>query len=458
MAGMLSVLLIVLLLVVVAALAGYLLWRRTSAQPAPTALAPAVRAPEPALAPARAATPLPDGSAPVAAPAAPEPPANAVPSGPLRLPPPPASRFGAAPAPKGPEAAAPPKAPAPKPAVPAAKPALPRAASVPRAEAGSRVPSVEEDDYGEAEITQVGSVPAELLAQMRGKLSGDPPAGGIGEDDFDVGLEELVDENMAEEVTGNQVLILVSGHARSDRGLKRPCNEDAFLIVPEEPVFVVCDGMGGHAAGDVAANKAVSVIENAFKTRRFEGAGNHGWPRRGEELVAAIEMANAEVHAMARTDAKYRGMGTTVVAVRFAPNKQRAYIAHVGDSRCYRVRAGIITQLTEDHSIGNLMGVQGKAARHLARALGVRDTVAVDLTIDRPHPGDFYLVCSDGLNKMMPDSDIMQWVVQAEGSMDDKARSLINEANRRGGRDNITVIAIRVENPGPMLEQGSAGG
>jgi PPM family protein phosphatase len=334
--------------------------------------------------------------------------------------------------------------PPPKPA----SPAVPKPASLP-------MPEIEEE-ITDAEITQVGMVPAEVLAAIRGKLSGDLPTPGPVEEEIDVGLEELVDETMQEETTGKQVLILVNGYARSDRGLKRNCNEDAFLILPDEPLFVVADGMGGHAAGDVAANLAVSVIEQAFKTRKFEGAGPHGWPRRGEELVATIEMANKSVMDVARSTQKYKGMGTTVVAVRFAPNKQRAYIAHVGDSRCYRLRDGDITQLTEDHSLGNLMGVKGKAARHLARAVGVRDDVAVDLTIDRPKPGDFYLICSDGLNKMMPDRDIQEWFLRTDGSMEERARSLIQESNRRGGRDNITVIAIRVDNPGPAMEAAAA--
>jgi len=366
------------------------------------------------------------------------------------------------PEPLHPPAPAPPAAAQPLPfavPVPLQRPVLPpphapKAALAPKP-ASMPMPEIEEE-ISEAEITQVGMVPAEVLAAIRGKLSGDLPQQGLMEEEVDIGLEELVDETLQEETTGKQVLILVSGHARSDRGMKRPCNEDAFLSLPDEPLFVVADGMGGHAAGDVAANLAVSVIEQAFKTGKFEGAGQHGWPRRGEELVAAIEMANKQVLEVARTADKYHGMGTTVVAVRFARNKQRAYIAHVGDSRCYRVRDGDIVQLTEDHSLGNLMGVKGKAGRHLARAVGVRDEVAVDLTIDRPRPGDFYLVCSDGLNKMMPDGDIAAWFTGTEGSMEDRAKALIQESNRRGGRDNITVIAIRVDNPGPAME--AAGG
>lgn len=310
-----------------------------------------------------------------------------------------------------------------------------------------RMPGLDEE-IAEVEITQVGAVPADVLAAIRGKLSGEISKPDIEEEGVDVSLDELVDEQAQEEITGETAMIIVSGVARSDRGLKRPCNEDAFLCMPdEEPVYVVADGMGGHAAGDIASKTAVETIEHAFKTKAFNGVGKHGWPRRGEELVAAIEMANQAVFELSRTDPKYHSMGTTVVAIRFAARKQRAYIAHVGDSRCYRIREGEIAQLTEDHSLGNLMGVTGKAARHLARAVGIGESVAVDLTIDRPAPGDYYLICSDGLNKMIPDRDILKLFMESAGSLDERSQSLVDEANRRGGRDNITVISILVESP-----------
>lgn len=293
----------------------------------------------------------------------------------------------------------------------------------------------------EVEVTQMGALPPEVLAAIQGKLSGEIPDA----QEIDVELDELVDENAAEEITGASALILVTGFARSDRGLKRKCNEDAFLCLPEEPLFVVADGMGGHQSGDVASSTAVQVLEKVFKDKTFENAGTRGWPRRGDELVCAIEMANRAVWQIAQDRKIEDGMGTTVVAIRFAPNKQRAYIAHVGDSRCYRIRNGALTKLTEDHTLGNLLGIGGKVAKHLARAVGIDKNVAVDLTIEKPAPGDFYLVCSDGLNKMLPDKDIERLFLHTSGELDDKARMLIEEANRRGGRDNVTVIAVGVE-------------
>lgn len=321
-----------------------------------------------------------------------------------------------------------------------------RAASL-RPEPVKPLPSLDSYDDAptlEVEVTQMGELPPEVLEAIQGKLSGDLPL--PDEEAMDVQLDELVDETAPEEVTGASAIILVTGIARSDRGMKRRCNEDAFLCLPEEPLFVVCDGMGGHAAGDVASSTAVKVMEEAFKSKTFENAGTRGWPRRGDELVCAIEMANRAIFRIAKEREIADGMGTTAVAVRFASNKQRAYIAHVGDSRCYRIRDGAITQLTEDHTLGNLLGIKGKVGKHLARSVGIAETVAVDLTVEKPAAGDFYLICSDGLNKMLPDKDIERLFLYTSGTLDDKARSLIDEANRRGGQDNITIIAVGIEN------------
>ncbi len=311
------------------------------------------------------------------------------------------------------------------------------------------MPSPRPDMGGDSDldVTQMGAVPPEVLAMMRGKVSGDMPVPGKPGDDeefVDVDVQELVDPMLAEDPTGTHALIVVSGFARSDRGRKRKCNEDAFLILPDEPLFVVADGMGGHNAGDVASQMAVDVFQRAFATKDFGKPLHSGWPRRGDELVRCVHMANEAIHAKARTDPAFQGMGTTIVAMRVSPNKGRVYIAHVGDSRCYRVRDGQLFQLTEDHTLGNLLGRTGKEARFLARAVGVRPDVPVDLTIDVPKPGDLYVVCSDGLTKMVPDQEILRLVMQ-DVDLDTRARYLIDEANARGGKDNITAIVIRVE-------------
>ena len=294
------------------------------------------------------------------------------------------------------------------------------------------------------EITMMGKVPAEVLALMQGKLSADVPV--EEEETYEIDVEELVSETAEEETTGKHALILVVGSARSDRGRKRQCNEDAFLILEDQHLYVVADGMGGHNAGEIASQKAVDAMGDCFKRKSFPGEPRPDWPRRGDELVRSIHHANHEVFELSQTQDDYNGMGTTVVAVRFSPNKQRAYIAHVGDSRCYRIRQGELHQLTEDHTLGRLMGATGKAARHLAQAVGVRPDVAVDLTVDEPQPGDHYLVCSDGLTKMVPDARLLEVATEDE-NLEERCQQLIAEANERGGRDNITVIMVRVESP-----------
>ncbi len=325
-----------------------------------------------------------------------------------------------------------------------AAPSRPAAASPAPPPAAPAPPTPDVAAEGDLEVTQMGALPPEVLAMIKGKVSGDMPAAAPDEEFVDIDVQELVDPMLAEDPTGTHALIVVSGFARSDRGRKRNCNEDAFLILPDEPVFVVADGMGGHNAGDVASQTAVEVFERAFKTKDFGEALHSGWPRRGDELVRCVHLANKAVYEKAQTTPEYKGMGTTVVAMRVAPNKGRVYIAHVGDSRCYRIRDGQLYQLTEDHTLGALLGKTGKEARFLARAVGVRPDVAVDLTIDVPKPGDVYVICSDGLTKMVADDRILELAIVDE-DLDSRARHLIDEANARGGKDNITAIVVRVE-------------
>jgi len=328
----------------------------------------------------------------------------------------------------------------------------PEAEATPNPPAQREVPdlsdsmTLDKDRESDPEITMMGKVPAEVLALMQGKLSADAPLEEPEEESFEVDVEELVDETEEEETTGKHALILVVGVARSDRGRKRQCNEDAFLVMEDQHLFVVADGMGGHNAGEIASQTSVDVMKSCFEHKDFPGVPRPDWPRRGDELVRSIHHANREVFALSQEKPDYNGMGTTVVAIRFSPNKQRAYIAHVGDSRCYRIRSGELHQLTEDHTLGRLMGAKGKAAKHLAQAVGVRNDVAVDLTVDEPQPGDYYLVCSDGLTKMVPDAALLELAL-ADEDLEERSNALIAEANERGGRDNITVIIIRVDNP-----------
>jgi protein phosphatase len=157
-------------------------------------------------------------------------------------------------------------------------------------------------------------------------------------------------------------------------------------------------------------------------------------------------MANASIHEEATRRAELKGMGTTMCAVRFSRTNERMYIAHVGDSRCYRVRDGAMKQLTTDHTMADY-GVSGPEGAHLSRALGVWPTVPIDIVHVAPKLGDLYLLCSDGLTKMVPDGTIASQLLHEENPTAALDR-LIVFANAHGGKDNITVILIRIVEPG----------
>jgi protein phosphatase len=211
-------------------------------------------------------------------------------------------------------------------------------------------------------------------------------------------------------------------------------------------VFAIADGMGGYAAGEVASQLAVDVLSEAFKTNTFTGEPDATLPKRGDELVRAIQMANTAILTQARANEAQSGMGTTMVSCRFSPNKQRVYIAHVGDSRAYRFRGDEIKQLTTDHTLG-AVGITGPAASKLSRAVGIQDIVDVDVTVDAPKVGDHYMLCSDGLSKMVPEPMIRDIVKNGEGDLNRTIERLVETANERGGRDNVTVILIGVREP-----------
>lgn len=236
------------------------------------------------------------------------------------------------------------------------------------------------------------------------------------------------------------VMVVAAGNTHV--GKKRKHNEDAMAILDKHSVYVIADGMGGYAAGEVASQMCVDIIRDAFETKRFGGDPILGLPPLGDELVRAIQTSNAAVLHESRTNPERAGMGTTVVSVRFVPGRRRAYIAHVGDSRLYRMRNDELVQLTTDHTLGQ-QGVQGAAAHKLSRAIGVFDDVEVDLTIDEPQIGDVYLLCSDGLFKMLHEMQIVELLHQ-NPDPNAAAQVLVDEANARGGKDNITVIVLRI--------------
>jgi protein phosphatase len=208
--------------------------------------------------------------------------------------------------------------------------------------------------------------------------------------------------------------------------------------------------MGGHKGGDVASQLAVETLAKAFQSQSWPEPCYPDVPKRGSELAIAIQRANAAVYSLSQKDRSLAGMGTTIVSARFSPKKQRLYVGHVGDSRCYRFREQELTQLTTDHTMG-AAGITGPMANHLSRAIGVAPAVKVDLIIARPHPGDVYLLCSDGLSKMATDEQIRE-TLTAEPNPEQASRALVKRANAGGGRDNITVVLIRVSDPKDLAQ------
>lgn len=250
--------------------------------------------------------------------------------------------------------------------------------------------------------------------------------------------------------------ILSSG--KTDIGLVREANEDSFRLLPQKNLFIVCDGMGGHRAGEVASATACDLI-----TRLYDGNFERLlqddrlrlprlFPASTDVLTKAVRIANHWVHRLSSGDPSLGGMGTTIVAA--AIEEDIATILHVGDSRAYRYCAGELQRLTIDHSwaaeIEQSEHVSAEEARQMVnrnvitRALGVRETVEIDVAVRKIVSGDIYILCSDGLCGLVKDDDIRRVVAGGHGDVDEIAGQLIELANNRGGTDNVSVIVVKV--------------
>lgn len=239
-------------------------------------------------------------------------------------------------------------------------------------------------------------------------------------------------------------------------GMKRAHNEDNFFLLAEENLYVVADGMGGHASGEVASQIAVETLANFFVDSSRDKEIT--WPYKEDRsvsfdenrLIVGIKLANRRVYEAAQSDARYRGMGTTIVSL--VCGSTGAYVGHVGDSRGYLLRDGKIEQVTEDHSLLNdylkVHQLTTEEIEHfphknvIVRALGMKDTVSVDVHKLTPRAGDLYLLCSDGLSGMLTDSAILEAVSESGHDLEKSCQNLIARANANGGQDNITVILI----------------
>ncbi len=228
---------------------------------------------------------------------------------------------------------------------------------------------------------------------------------------------------------------------RTDTGRQRNANEDSLFT--RSPVFVVADGMGGAQAGEVASKAAAESFDRELPQAPPERV-----------LEETIESANRTIHELARKDPGLAGMGTTTTAMIVDLEAEEVAIGHVGDSRAYRFRNGKLERLTRDHSLVEEMRRKGQltdaqAEDHpqrsiITRALGPEPEVKVDVQTVAAQAGDVFLICSDGLTTMLDEDHIARLLTRAS-SMDAAVRALVDEANRAGGRDNITVVAFRLE-------------
>lgn len=243
---------------------------------------------------------------------------------------------------------------------------------------------------------------------------------------------------------------------QTDVGRKRTHNEDNFAILGDYGLYIVADGMGGHASGEVASQMAVDTLREFFAATADDP--DRTWPYkmdrdRGYEenrLITGIKLSNLRIFESARDNPQQKGMGTTIVAL--FVTAEGVYTAHVGDSRVYRFRGNSMEQLTEDHSLLNdymkmkqLTDEEIQNFPHknvIVRALGMKETVKVDTRFDAPQSGDVVLLCSDGLAGPVSDEEIFQ-IVSSAPDLTTGVAQLVDQANQNGGPDNVTAVLAR---------------
>jgi len=235
---------------------------------------------------------------------------------------------------------------------------------------------------------------------------------------------------------------------RTDTGRKRPHNEDAIELLPDLGLLVLADGMGGYSAGEVASRIAVETVVQTVR--------NASPLERGDRVLEeAVAKANRSILEQSEKDPDRKGMGTTLVACLF--RRRRITVAHVGDSRAYRLRRGRFKQLTTDHSLNQelldrgyytrLEARQAKNRHVITRALGVGPSVEASIQEESVAEGDIFLLCSDGLTDMVDDHSIRYALEVSEGNLQSRVDQLVSRANELGGRDNISVILAQAGEP-----------
>jgi PPM family protein phosphatase len=254
-------------------------------------------------------------------------------------------------------------------------------------------------------------------------------------------------------------VLTIRASGQTDVGQRRDHNEDAFLVDEPLGLFIVADGMGGHAGGGTASRLAVETIQQSVRAAREQSPERFGAPGGVEEspvpdvLREAVEAACSKIFETAQGAPELAGMGTTVTAA--LVDGHTAFVAHVGDSRCYLLREARIYQVSEDHSLVNEQlkagAISPDEARHsrfkniITRSVGFEQQVQVDLMGVELEAGDTLLICCDGLSNLVEDVEILH---VAEGStLEETPAKLIALANERGGDDNITVVVIHAQAP-----------
>ncbi len=239
--------------------------------------------------------------------------------------------------------------------------------------------------------------------------------------------------------------------AATDRGRKRPSNEDAFGFSVENGVYVVCDGMGGAAAGEIASSLAVDEMLRLFSCRVPDHAG-HTFTLAGEAVCAA----NEAIYSRSKRNYRLSGMGTTLVGM--VVEESHVWVLNVGDSRCYRLRNRRLQMLTHDHSLVEEQVSLGRMTRAealrsplrnvITRALGTQHSVTPDIFEMEAEPGDLFLLCSDGLTRELSDAQIesvlASQLTRGE-TLDEICAHLVHDAKKAGGQDNITCLLVRAE-------------
>jgi serine/threonine protein phosphatase PrpC len=240
--------------------------------------------------------------------------------------------------------------------------------------------------------------------------------------------------------------------AKTDPGRARDNNEDCVVFDEATRVAVLADGMGGYNAGEIASGMATAFIKSELSRWLQEAGPGASIKEVRRAMEICVTNANLSVFNAANSNASYSGMGTTLVVAVF--REDRLLVGHIGDSRCYRVRAGLLEQITKDHSLlqeqidAGLISLEQAATSSIknlvTRALGVDEVVELDIHEHLIEAGDVYLMCSDGLSDMVNDGSIAK-IVTSEADLAVKTTQLIEAANANGGRDNISVLMVELK-------------